>query len=134
MATLASANPVDVVSTDRHTVKPWFAGRIPFSFELPELPNSEFTLLGGRVAYLQRSPGAQLLFGFRKHKISVFIFKEDAAGYPSVLGDLGSRKLAFQAESWSEGGLRYYIISDASAADVHSLGELLKSAARHNGT
>ena len=130
VATLASANPVDVVSTDRHTVKPWFAGRIPFSFDLPELQNSEFTLIGGRVAYLQRSAGAQLLFGLRQHKLSVFIFKDDAAGFPPAVGERGAAKLAFQAESWSEDGLRYFILSDASAADVHSLRELLKNAAR----
>src|SRR5580704_9322429 len=46
VATLASSSPVDVVSTDRHTVKPWFQGKIPFAFNLPELQNSEFSLLG----------------------------------------------------------------------------------------
>jgi anti-sigma factor RsiW len=44
---LASASPVDVISTDRHTVKPWFQGKIPFAIDLPELSNSEFSLLGG---------------------------------------------------------------------------------------
>jgi hypothetical protein len=60
--------------------------------------------------------------------MSVFIFKDDAAGIP-LPGDRGSAKLGFQSESWREGGLRYFIISDASAADVHSLRELLKNAA-----
>ena len=60
---LASANPVDVVSTDRHTVKPWFQGRIPFTFDLPELQGTPFKLVGGRVAYFRQEPGAQLLFG-----------------------------------------------------------------------
>ena len=130
VATLASPNPVDVVSTDRHTVKPWFAGRIPFSFDLPELQNTEFTLIGGRVAYFQRTPAAQLLFGLRQHKLSVFIFKEDAAGFPFAFANRSSGKLAFQSESWSQGGLRYVIISDAGAADVHALRQLLKNAAR----
>ena len=58
VATLASASPVDVVSTDRHTVKPWFQGRIPFTFNLPELAGSEFSLVGGRMAYLRQAPGA----------------------------------------------------------------------------
>ena len=46
VATLASSSPVDVVSTDRHTVKPWFEGKIPFTFDLPELQGTPFTLIG----------------------------------------------------------------------------------------
>jgi anti-sigma factor RsiW len=127
---LASANPVDVVSTDRHTVKPWFAGRIPFSFNLPELQNSEFTLVGGRVAYFERSPGAELLFNLRKHQLSAFVFKDEAGALSARAGVTAATRLALQMETWSEGGLRYYIVSDAPAADVHALGELLRKAAR----
>src|SRR5690242_19308801 len=50
VSTLASATPVDVVSSDRHTVKPWFAGRLPFTFNLPELQGSQYDLIGGRMA------------------------------------------------------------------------------------
>ena len=50
VAALAGSNPVDVTSTDRHTVKPWFQGKIPFSFDLPEVAGAPFTLLGGRMA------------------------------------------------------------------------------------
>src|ERR1700739_2929009 len=50
---LASANPVDVVSTDRHTVKPWFQNKIPFSFNVPELTGTDFNLVGGRLVYFQ---------------------------------------------------------------------------------
>ena len=86
-AALASATPVDVVSTDRHTVKPWFQGKIPFSFNLPELRDTEFTLLGGRVTYLGQTPGAHLIYQLRKHEISVFIFQdrgEETASPPSA--------------------------------------------------
>lgn len=65
VAALASANPVEVVSTDRHTVKPWFQGRIPFTFDLPELQGSPFTLTGGRVAYFHQEPGAHLIFAYQ---------------------------------------------------------------------
>src|SRR5580658_2694768 len=58
VATLASSSPVDVISTDRHTVKPWFQGKIPFSFNLPELQDTGFTLAGGRMTYLDQTPGA----------------------------------------------------------------------------
>ncbi|MBA3913688.1 MAG: zf-HC2 domain-containing protein [Acidobacteriales bacterium] len=62
VATLASANPVDVISTDRHTVKPWFAGKLPFTFNLPELQGTPFTLVGGRLSFLNQSAGAELIF------------------------------------------------------------------------
>jgi anti-sigma factor RsiW len=128
VAALASINPVDVVSTDRHTVKPWFAGKLPFSFDLPELQNSEFTLVGGRVAYFQHASGAQLLFTVRKHQLSVFIFKQQSGDIPFSLGTTVSTKLAFHMESWSGGGLRYFIVSDAPASDLHALSKLLQSA------
>ncbi|HVJ05339.1 MAG TPA: hypothetical protein VM578_06690 [Candidatus Saccharimonadales bacterium] len=129
VATLASANPVDVVSTDRHTVKPWFAGKLPFTFNLPELQNSEFALDGGRVTYFEHNSGAQLLFTLRKHSLSVFIFREQS-GISSVFPVTSTfTKLAFHVETWSEGGLRYVVISDAPASDVHSLSVLLKNAA-----
>lgn len=126
VATLASANPVDVVSSDRHTVKPWFQGKLPFTFNLPELQNSPFKLIGGRMTYFEHNPGAQLLFEVRKHQLSVFIFQEQAG--PSLGG--AASKLAFNVESWSEGGLRYIVISDASPDDVHQLSQLLRNAAR----
>ncbi len=130
VAALASANPVDVVSTDRHTVKPWFAGKLPFSFNLPELQNSEFTLIGGRVAYFQHSAGAQLIYGLRKHEMSVFIFREQAGAIPFQVGSLNSTKLGMHLETWSDGGLRYCVIGDTPASDVHGLSELLRRAAR----
>jgi anti-sigma factor RsiW len=129
VAAMASANPVDVISTDRHTVKPWFAGKLPFSFDLPELQNSGFTLAGGRVAYFEHASGAQLLFTVRKHQMSVFIFQQQSEKVPFSLGTSASTKLAFHMETWSERGLRYFIISDAPASDVHALSKLLRSAA-----
>jgi anti-sigma factor RsiW len=83
--TLASSSPVDVISTDRHTVKPWFQGKIPFAFNLPELQNSEFSLLGGRMTYLDQTPGAHLIYDARKHHISVFVFQERSL--PARLGE-----------------------------------------------
>ncbi len=127
VATLASANPVDVVSTDRHTVKPWFEGKLPFTFDLPELQNTEFRLMGGRMAYVEQSPGAHLLFGVRKHQISVFVFqdRENFAGLSA--SPQSSERLAFNLETWSEHGLRYVAIGDASLADVRTLCGLLRS-------
>jgi len=128
IATLASANPVDVVSTDRHTVKPWFAGKIPFTFNLPELEGTPFTLAGGRVAYLRQSPGAELIFRVRQHQISAFIFQERAVE-GSNPGERDAAGLSFGVRTWSRNGLRYFVIGDASPQDLDQLSELLKAAA-----
>ncbi len=128
VATLASANPIDVVSTDRHTVKPWFAGKLPFTFNLPELESSPFQLVGGRVAYFEQSPGAQLLFQVRKHQLSVFIFSERSLATRMSSANLVEHKLDFTIQTWSQNGLRYFVISDASPADLAALSDLLKRA------
>lgn len=128
VSTLASANPVDVVSSDKHTVKPWFQDKLPFTFNLPDLETSRFKLIGGRLTYFEQSPGAQLLFDVGKHRISVFIFQNRAELSRLNSGSSLSRNLAFNSETWSEGGLWYFIVGDASPSDVHDLSELLKSA------
>jgi anti-sigma factor RsiW len=122
---------VDVISTDRHTVKPWFQGKIPFAFNLPELQNSEFTLLGGRMTYLDQTPGAHLIYDVGKHHISVFVFQERSFKLPASLSENSNspRNLPFNMETWSQGGLRYFVIGDASAADIDSLAKLFKAAA-----
>jgi len=128
VATLASANPVDVISTDRHTVKPWFQGKIPFTFNLPELQGSEFTLVGGRVAYLGQSPGAELIYQLRKHQISVFIFQDRGAVRELGSSARSQKVLSFNMESWNQGGLRYFVIGDASDDDIRQLADMLKKA------
>jgi anti-sigma factor RsiW len=124
VAALASPNPVDVVSTDRHTVKPWFQGKLPFTFNLPELQNSQYTLVGGKVVYFDHRPAAHLIFDLRKHELSVFIVQPG----DSAPGGIFSRaENGFSIESWRTSALGYVIVSDAGAADVHTLGELMRT-------
>ncbi len=126
VSTLASATPVNVLSTDRHTVKPWFQGKIPFTFNLPELQGSDFTLLGGKVTYLAQTPGAHLIYQLRKHQISVFIFQdrgEETANLPSGAVHAAS----FNAENWTHNGLRYFVVGDVSAEDVEKLSKLFRN-------
>ena len=128
VATLASSSLVDVISTDRHTVKPWFQGKIPFAFDLPELQNSEFSLLGGRMAYLDQAPGAQLIYDVRKHHISVFVFQEQSLRAKLDDKSFAPKHAPFNMETWSQGGLRYFVIGDANAADIDTLAKLFKAA------
>ena len=125
VSALASANPVDVISTDRHTVKPWFQGRIPFAFDLPELQGSPFTLTGGRVSYLHQEPGAHLIFAYQRHYISAFIFRDtpQLAIEQASFTDRGS---SFNLQTWTQGGLRYVLIGDVNGDIIQQLASLLQ--------
>lgn len=129
VAALASANPVDVVSTDQHTVKPWFEGKLPFAVNLPELTNTPFTLLGGRVAYLDQTAGAGLLFQFRKHRLSVFVFQDRAMWKNLGTQNKPEQRESYWVENFSVSGLRYFVVGDTSAENVKQLSDLMKNAA-----
>ncbi len=125
VADLASANPVEVVSTDRHTVKPWFQGRIPFTFDMPELQGSPFTLTGGRVTYFHQEPGAQLLFTYQRHFISAFIFRDTPQ--LSITGaSFADHSTSFNLQTWTQDGLRYVLVSDVNPDALKQLANLLQ--------
>jgi anti-sigma factor RsiW len=107
---LSSINPIDVANSDRHTVKPWFQGKLPFTFNLPEVAGTQFSLIGGKLVYGQQAPGAELLYQAGQHKVSVFIFQAaENRDRPPVK----TRNLSFTATTWQQGGLRFYLLTDA---------------------
>ena len=91
------------------------------------LVRRHFSLLGGRMTYLDQTPGAHLIYGVRKHHISVFVFQERSL--PARLSDssLKPGKFSFDMETWSQGSLRYFVIGDASTADINNLAKLFKT-------
>src|SRR5262249_53781457 len=95
----------------------------------PELQNTEFTLLGGRVAYLDRSSGAHLIYQVRKHDISVFIFPDSAGTAGLEDSSKVHREQTFNVESWSQDGLRYIVFGDTNPEDIQKLSSMLKAAA-----
>ena len=80
------------------------------------------------MAYLDQTPGAQLIYDVRKHHISVFVFQERSLPARLNESSFSPKKLSFNMETWSQGGLRYFVIGDASAADIDSLAKLFKAA------
>jgi anti-sigma factor RsiW len=73
IATLAANQPPEVISSDRHTVKPWFQGKLPFSFNLPDNLPADTRLDGANLTYLHNRPVAQLLYSIGRHRASVFV-------------------------------------------------------------
>jgi len=112
---LASANPVDVISTDRHTVRPWFEGRVPFGVPVPELA-SPFRLIGGRVVYWHVSQAAYLLVGKGAHRISLFVFRPQDAPR-----SLGTPPPSMSALSWQDKGLTFVAVADVPQGDLEQL-------------
>lgn len=111
---LAGANPVDVLSTDRHTVKPWFEGKLPFAVDVPDLP-APFKLIGGRVIYWRGEPGAYLLIGKGAHRISLFVFASDV-----VPRSIASRR-SMTIVVWRAKGLAYVAVGDVPADDLQPM-------------
>jgi anti-sigma factor RsiW len=114
----------DVASSDRHTVKPWFAGKLDFAPPVFDLTAQGFALVGGRLDYLERRPVAALVYRHRQHLINLFV-------WPST-GDAQPRRLerqGFHVLRWAAGGMSYWAVSDLNADDLAQFRLMLGKAA-----
>jgi anti-sigma factor RsiW len=118
LATLSSGATPEVISTDRHTVKPWFQGKLPFSFNLPDALPADTTLKGGDFTFLDGQPAALLLFTIHKHEVSVFLTQR--AGGPVSVTPPGGRS-GFSIRSATTDDLRIVAVSDVNPADLDLL-------------
>ncbi|MGZ5087535.1 MAG: anti-sigma factor family protein [Usitatibacter sp.] len=112
----------DVVSSDQHTVKPWFAGKLDFAPPVRDLANMGFALAGGRLDYLNERAVAVLTYRYRQHVVNVFIWPEAGESAPRV-----STRQGYSLVQWAHGGMRYSAVSDASAAQVLPLADALRA-------
>jgi len=112
----------DISSSDQHTVKPWFNGRVDFSPPVVDLTAQGFALVGGRLDYLDNHPVAALVYRHRQHLINLFVWPDDksAAAPMRALARHGYHVL-----HWSGGGMRYWAVSDLNPVDLKAFGELL---------
>jgi anti-sigma factor RsiW len=105
---------VDVASSDRHTVKPWFIGQTDIAPPVIDLAAKGFPLLGGRLDYVDGHSAAALAYGRRLHKINLFVWRSDD---PDVRGEL-SMVRGYSVLHWKNGGLSFWAVSDASREDL----------------
>jgi anti-sigma factor RsiW len=127
VTTLASANPVDIVNSNHHVVKPWFQGKLGFTFALPEVAGTDFQLIGGKVVFVDQRPGAQILYLAGQHKVSIFIFqaRDNGTRAPSWNHDF-----SFAVSSWSAGGRECYLVTDANPTEAGKLAAMFQEANR----
>jgi anti-sigma factor RsiW len=119
------AHLFDVASTDQHTVKPWFEGKLDFAPPVVDYAPEGFPLLGGRVDFISGRRVAALVYGRRQHKINVY---EWPGGTDTK--KIGELRLGYSMLHWSHAGMAYWAVSDVSPADLQELARNIDSISR----
>ena len=119
---LLATHLVDVTSSDQHTVKPWFDGKIDFAPEVRDLSGVGFPLIGGRLDYLDGKTVVALVYQRNKHPINVFIMPAttDRDTSPSAVTRRGYNIL-----SWTDNEMKYWAVSDLNETELRRFAELL---------
>lgn len=128
IAALADTQGPQVVSSDRHTVKPWFQGKLPFSFNIPDGLPAGTTLDGANLAYLDNHPVAELLFHIDRHRVSVFVQEKNGAALP---GQFTASHSGFRVVGAETDDLELIAVSDVEAGRLQSLIDDMQAAQAH---
>jgi len=119
---LLATHLVDVPSSDQHTVKPWFDGKIDFAPEVRDLSGEGFPLIGGRLDYLDGKTVVALVYYRNKHPINVFIVPAATHGDTSPAA---VTRRGFNVLSWTHDQMKYWAVSDLNEAELRRFTELL---------
>jgi len=115
---------VDVETSSRHVVKPWFDGKVAFAPTVVDFADKGFPLAGGRLDYVKNQPAAALVYRRGLHVINVFVWPGDGA---DRLGTVGQRN-GYRLEHWQAGGLTYWAVSDLDPAELKRFRDLYVAA------
>ena len=114
----------DVVSTDRHTVKPWFQGRLDYAPPVFDLAADGFPLLGGRVEHVRGNVVATLAYARDRHMIDVFVWPSETKTMP-----VRSVNKGFNVLHWADGSMQYWAVSDVEGGELERFAQLWQAQA-----
>jgi anti-sigma factor RsiW len=121
---------IDVQSTDQHTVKPWFNGRLDVAPPVIDLTPQGFTLIGGRLDYIDGRPVAAIVYKRRAHVINLFVSQTAGSGSGATMEKLQG----FTVWSWAWSGLSFRAVSDINGEELQEFGDKLETAVQSGGS
>jgi anti-sigma factor RsiW len=127
LRSLQAGHLTDVLSTDQHTVKPWFNGKLDVAPPVVDLTAQGFTLIGGRLDYVDARPMGAIVYRRRSHVINLFVAQ--TAGTERQTARIETIQ-GFNIRRWSERGLSYWAVSDLAADELADFGEKFEVAMR----
>jgi len=123
LRSLMGTHLLDVPSSDQHTVKPWFNGKLSFSPDVKDFSSQGFPLIGGRVEYIGERPVAALVYQRRQHFINLFTWPSSSA---SQSGYSEMKRSGYNLVSWTEDGMTCWAVSDLQTGELEQFAQLYK--------
>ena len=127
LRSLQGEHLTDVLSTDQHTVKPWFNGRLDVAPPVVDLTAQGFTLIGGRLDYVDRKPIGALVYKRRAHVINLFVMQGSAGDRVAPKAEAVQ---GFNIRHWLSGGLEFWAVSDINGEELQEFRDKFEAAAR----
>ena len=125
LRSLQAGHLTDVLSTDQHTVKPWFNGRLDVAPPVIDLTALGFTLIGGRLDYIDARPVGAIVYRRRLHVINLFVAQTASTESRAAKTETFQ---GFNVRNWSEGGLNYWAVSDIAADELAEFSDKFQGA------
>lgn len=127
LRSLQAGHLTDVISTDQHTVKPWFNGKLDVAPPVIDLTTQGFTLIGGRLDYVDARPIGAVVYRRHQHVINLFVAQTSSTGRRDARIETLQ---GFNIRRWSDRGLNYWAVSDLAADELADFGDKFESAMR----
>jgi anti-sigma factor RsiW len=115
----------DVISSDQHTVKPWFDGKLDFAPPVKDFSSQGFPLIGGRLEYLNNRAVAALVYQRQKHYINLYIWPAEQS---DPTGEVPAKRQGYNLLHWTNSGMNFWAISDLNGVELHEFARLVQEA------